>query len=173
MYRVTYSLSNQTNERQDRSSALAGLNLDFPIFGTYTSEMQSFEVAAICLTAVALILILVRRQRAAYSKHVAQLQPEKKKYSKKVKEFNIYTKEEVAKHNKADDAWIIVQDKRSKVWKVYDITDYVDEHPGGDSILQNVGRDATEGFYGPQHPETVFVMVEEYLIGKLAEGEAQ
>uniref|UniRef100_A0A7S0RTG4 Cytochrome b5 heme-binding domain-containing protein n=1 Tax=Chlamydomonas leiostraca TaxID=1034604 RepID=A0A7S0RTG4_9CHLO len=135
--------------------------------------MEQLELVAIGLTAIAIILLLIRRQRAAYSKHVDQLQPTKKKYSKKVKEFNIYTKEEVAKHNKHDDAWIIVQDARSKVWKVYDITDYIDEHPGGDSILKNVGRDATEGFYGPQHPETVFVMVEEYLIGKLAEGEAQ
>lgn len=53
----------------------------------------------------------------------------------------------------------------------YDITDYVDEHPGGESILKNIGSDATEGFHGPQHPTTTFVLVEEYCIGKLAEGE--
>ena len=38
---------------------------------------------------------------------------------------------------------------------MYDLTQYVDEHPGGDSILNNVGGDSTEGFHGPQHPATV------------------
>ncbi len=38
---------------------------------------------------------------------------------------------------------------------MYDLTDYVDEHPGGESILNNVGKDSTEGFHGPQHPATV------------------
>jgi cytochrome b involved in lipid metabolism len=53
----------------------------------------------------------------------------------------------------------------------YDVTEYVDEHPGGDSILKNVGGDATEGFHGPQHPITTFLMADEFCIGKLAEGE--
>lgn len=53
-----------------------------------------------------------------------------------------YTKAEVAKHNKTDDAWIIIENK------VYDVTSYVEEHPGGDAILRHVGGDATEGFHG-------------------------
>ncbi|KAJ9522261.1 hypothetical protein QJQ45_008090 [Haematococcus lacustris] len=94
------------------------------------------------------------------------------KRSKGVREFKVYTREEVSQHNKRDDAWIIVKDKRSGDMKVYDVTEYVDEHPGGESILDHVGGEATDGFLGPQHPATVFVMVEEYLIGKLAQGEA-
>jgi len=31
---------------------------------------------------------------------------------------------------------------------VYDVTPYVEEHPGGDAILNNAGRDSTKGFYG-------------------------
>lgn len=72
-----------------------------------------------------------------------------------------YTKEEVAKHNKATDAWIIVDGK------VYDITDFVDTHPGGDSILNNVGGDSSEGVHGPQHPVTVWDVLAVYLIGDL------
>lgn len=132
--------------------------------------MDVLALAAVGLLGVIVVLLLLRRQGNEYAGHVGQLKP-KQKFSKKTKEFNIYTREEVAKHNKPDDAWIIVQDQRTKDWKVYDVTEYVDEHPGGDSILKNVGGDATEGFLGPQHPATVFVMVEEYLIGKLAANE--
>lgn len=32
--------------------------------------------------------------------------------------------------------------------QVYDVTPYVEEHPGGDAILRNAGGDATEGFHG-------------------------
>lgn len=31
---------------------------------------------------------------------------------------------------------------------MYDVTPYVEEHPGGDAILNNAGDDSTEGFYG-------------------------
>ncbi|CAI6010526.1 unnamed protein product, partial [Closterium sp. NIES-65] len=58
------------------------------------------------------------------------------------KETKVYSKEEVARHNKRDDCWVIIKNK------VYDLTSYVDEHPGGDAILNNAGGDATEGFYG-------------------------
>ncbi|KAJ3709361.1 hypothetical protein LUZ61_013066 [Rhynchospora tenuis] len=72
-----------------------------------------------------------------------------------------YTKEQVSKHNTRTDCWIIVKDK------VYDVTSYVEEHPGGDAILNNAGRDSTEGFYGPQHATRVFDMVDEFYIGDL------
>ena len=32
--------------------------------------------------------------------------------------------------------------------QVYDVTAYVEEHPGGDDILNNAGGDSTEGFFG-------------------------
>ncbi|KAJ1704492.1 hypothetical protein LUZ63_004271 [Rhynchospora breviuscula] len=53
------------------------------------------------------------------------------------------------------------------LFNVYDVTSYVEEHPGGDAILNNAGRDSTEGFYGPQHATRVFDMVDEFYIGDL------
>lgn len=53
---------------------------------------------------------------------------------------------------------------------VYDVTQYIEDHPGGDAIFTHAGGDATEGFHGPQHPATVHDLVREYLIGTLVEG---
>ncbi|GIL75476.1 hypothetical protein Vretifemale_5257, partial [Volvox reticuliferus] len=128
--------------------------------------MDLTQILIIAAAAVAIVTFFIIRQTRDYGKQLEQLAPKKKP-----REFGIYTLDQVAQHNKRDDAWIIVQHKETKEYRVYDITDYVDEHPGGESILKNIGGDATEGFHGPQHPITTYVLVEEYCIGKLAEGE--
>ncbi|KAI1791208.1 glyoxylate dehydrogenase [Ganoderma leucocontextum] len=58
----------------------------------------------------------------------------------------ILTGPEVAEHASRDNCWIIVHGK------VYDVTDFLDEHPGGSKIiLKYAGKDATEA-YEPIHP---------------------
>ncbi len=51
-----------------------------------------------------------------------------------------YTKEEVATHKTSGDCWTIINGK------VYDITTYVSQHPGGAEILRACGIDATTLF---------------------------
>ncbi|XP_051187069.1 cytochrome B5-like protein isoform X1 [Lolium perenne] len=72
-----------------------------------------------------------------------------------------FSKEEVSEDNTRKDCWIIIKDK------VYDVTPYVEEHPGGDAILNNAGADSTEGFFGPQHGTRVFDIIEDFCIGLL------
>ncbi|KAL2553796.1 Cytochrome [Forsythia ovata] len=86
---------------------------------------------------------------------------EKAKSNVTTKTAKAYTKAEVSFHNKRNDCWIIIKDK------VYDVTSYVEEHPGGDAILAHAGDDSTEGFYGPQHATRVFDMIEDFYIGEL------
>ena len=73
-----------------------------------------------------------------------------------------YTLADVAQHNSQKDVWIVVKGK------VYDVTPYVEEHPGGLAILRNAGGNATEGFHGPQHPPRVFDIIDDFLVGKLS-----
>ncbi len=50
------------------------------------------------------------------------------------------TAAEVAEHNTSDDCWTIINNS------VYDITEYVPRHPGGDDIILACGSDGTSLF---------------------------
>ena len=72
-----------------------------------------------------------------------------------------YTLEEVAKHNKKSDAWIVIHNK------VADITKWIPLHPGGDIIMKGVGKDATKLFDSIGHDDYAKKMLKKYQIGTL------
>ncbi|CAM6105727.1 unnamed protein product [Calypogeia fissa] len=80
-----------------------------------------------------------------------------------VKTARKLTVEEVAQHNAETDCWLIVKNK------VYDVSSYVNDHPGGEAILNNAGGENTKGFYGPQHPRWAYERIEEYYIGDIVQ----
>lgn len=45
-----------------------------------------------------------------------------------------YSQAEIARHDKAEDCWLIVDDK------VYDVTNFLPKHPGGDIIMSHAGK---------------------------------
>lgn len=73
-----------------------------------------------------------------------------------------YTIEEVKKHNKDNDLWIVVDGN------VYDVTDFRKEHPGGDAILDGAGKDATEMFESVGHSSGARDEMANWKIGKLS-----
>ena len=61
-----------------------------------------------------------------------------------------FTRAEVGQHNSADDLWCIIDHQ------VYDLTDFLDAHPGGNVVLQQIaGRDATKDFYNLHRHEVL------------------
>ncbi|AMD19703.1 HCL448Wp [Eremothecium sinecaudum] len=72
----------------------------------------------------------------------------------------LYSYKEIAEHNTDTDIWIIINNK------VYDCSKFVDEHPGGDEIIADLGgQDATEPFIDINHSEDAKKMLEDLYIG--------
>lgn len=76
-----------------------------------------------------------------------------------------FTAEQVAEHNTRDDLWIIYEGK------VYDVTQYLDEHPGGEEvILDCAGADSTDAFNDIGHSEDAKEMLTNLYVGDLIGG---
>lgn len=77
------------------------------------------------------------------------------------------TLEEVSHHNRENDCWIIIHNK------VYDITHYMQHHPGGWLPLDGGGMDVT-GHFLSTHPKHVWKLLEDnsfkekYLVGEIS-----
>ena len=80
------------------------------------------------------------------------------------KEENIYTSKDVELHVKRDDCWIIIGGK------VYDVTFFLHEHPGGAGIIfAYAGKDCTNMFEDIGHSHTATRMLDMYKIGVLVD----
>ncbi|KAL3316043.1 Cytochrome b5 type B (outer mitochondrial membrane) [Cichlidogyrus casuarinus] len=75
--------------------------------------------------------------------------------------------EEVKKHNAKNDVYICIHNK------VYDLTSFLIEHPGGDDVLlEHAGAHATQAFEDVGHSEDAREMMRKYLIGHVIEASA-
>ncbi|CZS95167.1 hypothetical protein WAI453_011224 [Rhynchosporium graminicola] len=84
----------------------------------------------------------------------------------KKEEFKIpekeYSMEEVAKHNTKEDLWVVVKGV------VMDVSDWLDEHPGGPQAIMNfMGRDATEEFEMLHDDEVIRKYAPSQVIGRV------
>ncbi|KAJ8063267.1 hypothetical protein OCU04_008498 [Sclerotinia nivalis] len=73
-----------------------------------------------------------------------------------------YTYVEAAEHKTKKDLFMVIDDK------VYDASSFVDEHPGGEEVLLDVGgQDATEAFEDVGHSDEAREILNGLLIGTL------
>eukprot|EP01137_Pigoraptor_chileana_P011691 Opistho-2@62978 len=74
------------------------------------------------------------------------------------------TKEELATHaSRAAGVWFSIHGK------VYDVTKFLEEHPGGEEVLmEHAGKDATDAFEDVGHSQDARDMLKDYLKGDLA-----
>ncbi|XP_008811745.1 cytochrome b5-like [Phoenix dactylifera] len=74
----------------------------------------------------------------------------------------VYTLEEASKHNSNEDCWLVIGGK------VYDVTKFLEDHPGGDEVLlSSTGKDATDDFEDVGHSTTARAMMDEYCVGEI------
>merc|ERR1711972_1051552 len=83
-----------------------------------------------------------------------------------LKQFSL---EEVAKYKKGSnekEVWIVIHDL------VYDVTKFLDEHPGGEEVLfDQSGLDGTEAFEDVGHSTDARELMAEYLIATIQESD--
>ena len=69
----------------------------------------------------------------------------------------------MAKHNTEEDCWIVIRGK------VYDVTEFIEEHPGGEGVLiAYAGTDCTEQFESVIHSQAASEIMKELEKGDVA-----
>ncbi|KAL0958149.1 hypothetical protein HGRIS_000316 [Hohenbuehelia grisea] len=81
------------------------------------------------------------------------------------KRIRIYTAEDVAEHNTRASCWV------SRGRKVYDVSKFLADHPGGDDLIMRQAGAPIDGVLEDtkehEHSDSAYDMLEEYLVGRL------
>ncbi|KAI0278868.1 cytochrome b5 [Russula aff. rugulosa BPL654] len=77
----------------------------------------------------------------------------------------VITLADLREHTTKDSIWVLLKGN------VYDVTKFIDEHPGGDEvILAEAGKDATEAFEDVGHSDEARALLPGMLIGEFEKG---
>ncbi|KAH0839782.1 cytochrome b5-like heme/steroid binding domain-containing protein [Lanmaoa asiatica] len=75
---------------------------------------------------------------------------------------------ELQANNTKQNLWIAIHDR------VYNVTKFIDEHPGGDEvIISEGGKDATDTFEDVGHSDEARELLPGLFVGELEQGSAQ
>lgn len=84
---------------------------------------------------------------------------------------NFITMDEVKKHDSEEDAWMVIGNFKTQPETgplVYNVTEYLDEHPGGAEVMMDVaGQDADNMFEDIGHSKAARKTMEKFCIGVL------
>ncbi|KAF5270339.1 hypothetical protein FQR65_LT05527 [Abscondita terminalis] len=143
----TYCFLSSFNDRKHRTSNVNGL-----VFGSVLSGFLIYKLYE--------------------KKNVYLKEPDKdtSDYGKYKSNLPSYTLEEISKHTTNElGIWVTFRQG------VYDITNFVNEHPGGDQILLGAGN-SVEPFwllYGVHNKPEIYDMIESMRIGNISEKDAK
>ncbi|KAG8484370.1 hypothetical protein CXB51_023932 [Gossypium anomalum] len=81
---------------------------------------------------------------------------------KSLEKTRVFTLAQVSEHNTPKDCWLIINGK------VYDVTKFLEDHPGGDEVLLSAtGKDATDDFEDVGHSDSARDMMDQYYVGEI------
>ncbi|KPP62388.1 Cytochrome b5-like [Scleropages formosus] len=87
---------------------------------------------------------------------------EMEKQDKNDTSVKYYRLSEVQQRNTSKSTWLIIN------YKVYDVTKFLEQHPGGEEVLrEQAGGDATETYEDIGHSTDAKKMAQNYIIGEL------
>lgn len=73
-----------------------------------------------------------------------------------------FTAAEITGHNQPNDCWLIINDK------AYNVTDYINSHPGGmENITNYCGRESTDLYASIPHSQRAYSLLDNYFVGNL------
>jgi len=78
--------------------------------------------------------------------------------------MQVYSLDDVSKHNEKSSCWLVIHEG------VYDVTKFMEEHPGGEEVLlEQGGRESTEVFEDVGHSTDARELMSKYKIGELCD----
>ena len=81
-------------------------------------------------------------------------------------ELRKFTCEEVRELNRSSQVVFVIHNK------VYNVTEFLNEHPGGEEVLQDHGgKDATEDFRDIGHSSEAIELMKKYCLGEIIDSE--
>lgn len=121
------------------------------------------SVLVLVVLAVGAVRLLKQAEQKKVTPEITNTSPKPTPEAKQ--EMVSYGMTEVSKHNTETDCWLVIQGK------VYDVTKFIPDHPGGVEILRGCGKDATSLFQGErEHAEgnVATTYLPTYLIGTVS-----
>jgi len=149
--------SNKINVEYIHINALLGYVSDIVLGAIITAELDPKTKTATALAFNKLLWI----QNDLFAKYYVRDGNEVKSPEVHHTVHSKYTMEEVKKHSTKEDCWTVIKGR------VYDVTKFVNEHPGGDVILDGAGKDSTSMFEDVGHSSIAEETREQYYIGDI------
>ncbi|CAG0918719.1 unnamed protein product [Notodromas monacha] len=166
---VIYSINSRESELMDSltNSFLAGMNLRNQIFSlAFNSLKAAAETIGLNHQPNNNNVVGNTNNTDSFCPVISSAQVPRPTDCTPIEDLPVISMDTVAEHYHDDDCWVILYDL------IYDITDFIREHPGGaEVLLEHAGCDATMAFRGVGHSKQALLSMDKMVVGVLPEEE--